>query len=230
MSRRASVELPREHALGRGRQRVAVERQASAAAAARPLACCHRPGDGVEAVERQQLPALVREQVHRLDDVVEDRLADEVVEAHAREAERRAGAAEHGLRVHRRRPLRVDRIHAVDVRAGAEAAAARLDPEQVAEQRDDEVRVQHPARVADAERHDREPLERRVAEDAEVRVLAPRGERAAGEGALAPPDLLRADRLLEREHEPGADRLDDRRRARLLAHRRAPGGSCGRSG
>ena len=29
----------------------------------------------------------------------------------------------------------------------------------------------------------------------------------------------RADRFLEREHEPGADRLDDRRRARLLADR-----------
>ena len=37
---------------------------------------------------------------------------------------------------------------------------------------------------------------------------------------LAPADLVGADRLLEREHEPGADRLDDRRRAGLLADRR----------
>ena len=48
--------------------------------------------------------------------------------------------------------------------------------------------------------------------------------------ALAPADLLGADRLLEREHEPGADRLDDRRRARLLADRPGPGGRSGRSG
>ena len=44
-------------------------------------------------------------------------------------------------------------------------------------------------------------------------------ERAAGEVVLAAADLLRADGLLEREHEPGADRLDDRRRAALLADR-----------
>ena len=106
----------------------------------------------------------------------------------------------------------------MEVRAGAEAAAARLDPEQVAEHRDDEVRVQQPARVADAERHDREPLALGVAEDAEVRVGSPT---TRARGARSAPSRRRislgADRLLEREHEPGADRLDDRGRARLLA-------------
>ena len=34
---------------------------------------------------------------------------------------------------------------------------------------------------------------------------------------LAAADLIAPDRLLEREHESGADRLDDRRRAALLA-------------
>ena len=71
--------------------------------------------------------------------------------------------------------------------------------------------------MPDAERDDREPLELRVAEDLDARVRAPRVERAADEVVLAPPDLLGADRLLEREHEPGADRLDDRGRAALLA-------------
>ena len=60
----------------------------------------------------------------------------------------------------------------------------------------------------------------RVAEDPQVRVLTPRRERAPRERVLAPMDLVGADRLLEREHQPGTDRLDDRRRARLLPHRR----------
>ena len=175
---------------------------------------------GIEAVQRQELPAFVREQVDGLDDVVEDGLADEVVEADAGEREGGAQAALPGLRVHRRRPGVVDRMHAMDVRAGAEAAAARLDPEQVAQHRDDEVRVQQPARVAEAERHDREPLALGVAEDLDVRVAPPGRERAACERVLPPADLLGADRLLEREHEPGADRLDDRRRTGLLADRR----------
>ena len=55
---------------------------------------------------------------------------------------------------------------------------------------------------------------------------APRRERPAGEVALAPADLLGADRLLEREHEPGADRLDDRRRARPPRGPRGRGGSA----
>jgi hypothetical protein len=46
----------------------------------------------------------------------------------------------------------------VEVGADAEAAAARLDPEQVAEHGDDEVAMQQPGRMAQAEREDREPV------------------------------------------------------------------------
>ena len=75
----------------------------------------------VKAVERQELPAFVRDQVHGREDVVEHGLAHEVVEADARERELRTEPAEPGLLIHARRPGVVDRIHAVDVRAGAEA-------------------------------------------------------------------------------------------------------------
>ena len=52
------------------------------------------------------------------------------------------------------------------IRPGARAAAARLDAEQVVEQRDGEVVVEVRVAVADDERHDREPPRRLVAEDA----------------------------------------------------------------
>ena len=174
-------ELPREHALGCGGERVAGGQVVERGRRPRPgRRVVPQARGGVEAVQRQQLPALTRDQVDRLDDVVEHRLADEVVEADAGEPEHRSRPPAHHLRVHRRRPGGVDRIDAMDVRAGAEAPAARLDPEQVAQQGDHKVRVQHPARVADAERDDRQPLQRRVAENPQVRVLAPRRGARAG--------------------------------------------------
>src|SRR5689334_22790340 len=105
----------------------------------------------------------------------------------------------------------------MEIRAGTEASAARLDPEQVAEHGDDEVRVQMPGAVTQAERHDREALELGVPEDLDVRVGAPRAQRAAGEIVLAAADLVAADGVLQRERDTGADRLDDSRRASLLA-------------
>ena len=95
------VELVRERALGRGRVRgagVGVERDV-VEAEQRPRATVRvlpQARGRVEAVERQQLPALVRDQVHRVDDVVEHRLAHEVVEADARERELRAEPARAG--------------------------------------------------------------------------------------------------------------------------------------
>ncbi len=106
------------------------------------------------------------------------------------------------------------------VRPRAEASAPCLDPEEVAEHGDDVVRVQRPAPVPDAERDDREPLDVRVAEDLDVRVAAPGLERATDEALLSPADLVGPYRFLEREDEPGADRLDDGRRAGLLANLR----------
>ena len=108
----------------------------------------------------------------------------------------------------------------MDVGAGAEAAAARLDAEQVAEDGGQEVRVQEAPRVPDAQGDDAQPIEVGVPEDLDVRVLSPPVERTANRVLLAPVDLVDADGLLEGEDEPGADRLDDRRRASFLADRR----------
>ena len=152
---------------------------------------------------------------------VEHRLADEVVEADAGERELGAQVAARRLGVHALRPLVVDRVHAVDVRPGAEAAAARLDAEQVAEHRDDEVRVQQPA-ARGAGRARRSPAARRpVLPRISMFGFAPHDASARRAKSCSRRRISsRADRLLEREHEPGADRLDDRRRAALLADRR----------
>jgi len=83
------------------------------------------------------------------------------------------------LRLEGGRQGRVDPEQRLRVRAGAHAAAARLDAEEVVEERDDEVVVQQQrprrclalpaaaARVesADGDRKDRQPAGRRVAED-----------------------------------------------------------------
>ena len=74
-----------------------------------------------------------------------------------------------------------------------------------------------PRGPADDERDDREPVGLEVAEDPDVRVLRPALDGAAPEVLLVRVDHVDADRLLELEDEPGADRLDDRRRAALLA-------------
>ena len=120
------------------------------------------------------------------------------------------------------RALEVDAEQPVPVRAGARAAAAGLDAEQVVEQRDDEVVVQvAPARAAHHERHDREPLGVEVAEDLDRRARCCQRARPRGAGSRSSCAriTLDADRLLELEDQPGADRLDDRRRAALLAVR-----------
>ena len=67
------------------------------------------------------------------------------------------------------------------------------------------------------ERHDRQPLGVEVAEDLDVRLVLPRLDRAAQVALLVRADHVDADRLLELEHQAGPDRLDDRRRAALLA-------------
>ena len=103
------------------------------------------------------------------------------------------------------------------VRPGARAAAAGLDPEQVVEQRDHEVVVQVAALVADDERDDRQPLRVGAAEDLDRGVGRPARHRPPDEVVLALADGLDADGVLELEHEARPDRLDDRRRAALLA-------------
>ena len=159
-------------------------------------------------------------EVDRLDDVLEDGLGDEVVERDARPAGLDALApATHDLALVLVRALEVDAEQPVAVGAGARAAAAGLDPEQVVEQGDDVVVVQiAPRAPVDDERHDREPVGLEVAEDADVRVLRPALDGAAPEVLLVRVDHVDADGLLELEDETGADRLDDRRSAALLAH------------
>ena len=76
------------------------------------------------------------------------------------------------------------------------------------------------SRVPEPQRHDREAVQLRVAQDLDLRVRGPRPQRAAGEVVLAAADLLAADRLLHGERQPGADRLHDGRRAALVPDRR----------
>ena len=120
------------------------------------------------------------------------------------------------------RGLEVDAEQAVAVGSRARAAAARLDAEQVVEQRHHEVVVEEAVAVPDQEGDDRQPRRREAAEQPEIRVLPPALERALDEAPLERLDGAAADRLLEMEDQPGADRLEDRRRAPLLAVLRRP--------
>ena len=161
---------------------------------------------------------MLGDEVDGVDEVAALGLADEVGEGEPEEAELEGRGAARDLPLDRGGGLGVDAGQAVDVRRRAEAAAARLDAEEVVEERDDEVRVEHRARaprqrVADCQRDDRDALEPGVAEHEEARVGRPGVERRTDEPVLELGDRLRADLLPEREGEPGPDRLDDRGRA-----------------
>jgi hypothetical protein len=125
------------------------------------------------------------EQVHGVEHVAEDRLAHQVAEADPDEAELRAEVAALALGRHAGGPVVVDVIEAMEVGPGAEAPATGLDAGQVAEQRDDEVVVQRPRRVAQPERDDRQPRGDGMAEELDAWVRAPRGQRAPREVVLS---------------------------------------------
>ena len=115
-------------------------------------------------------------------------------------------------------PLLVDAKQPVSVRACARAAAAGLDPEQVVEQRDDEVVVQvPPARGAHDERHDRQPFRLQVAQDLDGRLLAPGTDGTPQAVLLVGTHHLHPHGRLQLEYQTGADRLDDGRGAAHLA-------------
>jgi hypothetical protein len=95
--------------------------------------------------------------------------------------------------------------------AGAGAAAAGLDAEQVVEQGDDEVVVQVPGAVADAEGDDGQPPGPVVAEDLDGRHVGPAAEHVPPEVFFAGGDQAGADRLFEGEDQPSTDGLHDRR-------------------
>ena len=113
--------------------------------------------------------------------------------------------------------LEVDAEQPVAVGTRARAAPSRLDAEDVVEQCDDEVVVQvTAARTAHDERHDRQALRIEVAQHLDGRVRVPCGDGAAEHVLLVRPDHVDADRILELEHQPGPDGLDDGRGAALL--------------
>ena len=96
-----------------------------------------------------------------------------------------------------------------------------LDAEQVVEQGDDEVVVQV---AAAGRRTTNDTIDSRSASRL-PRISMPGWpatprSRATQVRLLVRADRVDADGLLELEHQPGADRLDDRRRAALLAVRR----------
>jgi len=171
----------------------------------------------VEAVLRHELPAVVGDEGHGLHDVAEDLLGHEVVEVHPHPAGLDALAAVGDLALELVAALEVDAEQPVAVGAGARAAAAALDPEQVVEHGHDEVVVQvAAARAAHGEGHDREPLGVEVAEDVDRRMRAPCCDGTTEVVVLVGADDVEAHAALEVEDEPGADRLDDRGGACLL--------------
>src|SRR5450631_4937019 len=106
----------------------------------------------------------------------------------------------------------------MSVGAGARAAAASLDPEQVVEQRDNEVVMQvSPARRAYDERDDGQPLRLKVAQDLDGGLLQPRADGTLKVVLLVRSNDVHAHRLFQPEDQPGADRLHDGRSATLLA-------------
>jgi hypothetical protein len=71
--------------------------------------------------------------------------------------------------------------------------------------------------VADHERDDREPVGLVAAEHLMFGFCSQRGDRPRTKPTPRASITSGADGLLELEHQPGADRLDDRRRPALLA-------------
>ena len=101
--------------------------------------------------------------------------------------------------------------------AGARAAAARLDAEQVVQQGHHEVVVEVPTLVPDDERDDRQTIQRVRSEHLDVRVALPALDGSPDERFLELPNRVGANRLLELEDEASSDRFHDRRCPTLLA-------------
>ena len=185
---------------------------------AEPGVVAPEAGARVEAVVGQQPVAVGGEQVDGVDEVVGDGVGDEVVEVDPGPAGLDALAAVADLVAAGVRARRVDGQQPVPVRAGAGAAAAGLDAEQVVEQRDDEVVVQVAVRRAGCGR-------RRWTAGAPAGCRGPRcpgwpaqrSQRVLPQLLFPRLDQVGADGLLEGEDQPGPDGLDDGRGAALLA-------------
>ena len=176
-----------------------------------------QPTCRIEPVVREQPPAFGGDEIDRVEDELEDGLADEVVEVHPNPTGLDPFAAPGDLAFELVRALDVDAEQPMPVRASTRAPAASLDPEQVVEQRHHEVVMQVSSLVTHDERDDRETFGRVGAENLDVRVGVPARDCSPDEPFLAAPDRLDSYGLLELEDESGANRLDDRRRPALLA-------------
>ena len=144
-----------------------------------------QPRRRLEDVVAEQAPPVTSHEPDRLDDVVGDDVGDEVVEVDAYPAGLDALAAAPDLALELVGALEVDAEQVVAVGAGARAAAAGLDAEEVVEDGDDEVVVQVAlALAADDERHDRQSLGVEVAEDLDAGLVPPGRDGALEEVVL----------------------------------------------
>mmetsp|Transcript_124349 Transcript_124349/g.215534 ORF Transcript_124349/g.215534 Transcript_124349/m.215534 type:complete len:298 (+) Transcript_124349:1650-2543(+) len=228
---------------GQGLSEGVQDRQRSPRAPARPvqLLVPPEPGLRVEAVLAQQAPAVLRNQLHSLEDVLELLFAGDVAEAQAGPAQLGPfllpRCLPHGLT-----RFVVDLQQAVPVGPGARAAPAGLDPEEVVEQGHDVVVVQVPPpeeRVLaaggaaegdpwglqlllgqhhwddDQEGDDCEPGLGLRAQDADVRPVQDL-QGLLDHGFLLQHDLLHPDLLLQLKAEPRADGANDVGRTAFL--------------
>ena len=186
----------------------------------RPGGVPPQAGARVEPVGRQQPVAVGGDQLDRGGDVASGGRGDEVVEVDPGPAGLDPVAAVPDLLAEGVRAGRADGQQPVPVRAGAGAAAAGLDAEQVIQQRDDEVVVQVPGAVADAEGDDRQPRGGAAAEDLDAGAVLPAVQHVPPQLLFAGGDQVGADRLLEREDQAGPDGFDDGGGAALLARDR----------
>ena len=188
-----------------------------------PAACAPQARGRLEPVPRHEPPSLARHERDRPHEEVEHRLADEVVEVHAHPAGLDALAPARDLALELVRALDVDAEQSMAVRARARAAAARLDTEQVVEQRDDEVVVEIAAVVPDDERHDRQPWRVGLPSTSIVGFVAP--------GAIARPMKSSSrSRIVSRRRAPSAGTRARRGSIRRSRASHPPRGARGRRG
>ena len=159
---------------------------------------------------RQQPVAELSDQVHRSHQVGELLLGQEVVHVHPRPARPDPLAARLDLAVDRRAHPGVDAEQAMAVGAGAGTATTGLDAEEIVQQGHDVVVVQVATRRRrDREGQDRQSIGHMAAQDLDVRVRLPGGDRAPDEVVFVGGDDVGAHGLLQREHQTGPDGLHD---------------------
>ena len=113
-------------------------------------------GIGFESIVGQKSPAVLGNQVHRLDDVLELVFVDEVVEVDPDPAGLDHLATLADLHFDEIAGVGIDPEQTMTVGPGTRAPAAGLDAEEIVEKRDDVVVVQEPLTEPNNERDDRQ--------------------------------------------------------------------------